>query len=41
MHKKEPQKYKEVPDFALSSSVEEVKITGTENDDFRFFKYID
>ena len=39
LHKSNPEKYKEVPNFASSSQTEEVKINGTENDDFKFYKY--
>ena len=37
-HKKNPQKYKEVPDWNWNE-LEEVIIPGSENDDFRFFRY--
>ena len=40
LHKLHPDKYRhEVPTWALSPLVEEVKVPGTEKDDFRWFRY--
>ena len=40
-HKRDPKKYREVPRMAEDERLEEAKFEGTENDDFRFFRFKD
>ena len=40
LHEQNPSKYKNPPGF-VNDQVEEVHISGTENDDIRFYKYKD
>lgn len=41
LHKEYPQAYPEVPGWTQSPKVEYVEIDGLENDDFKFYRYID